>query len=267
MSNLTFDWAGVLTGDPAQWILTGLLMTLLLTVASSLLATAGAVLILGLRLAPGRVGRGLASAFVEIFRNTPLLVQLFFWYFAAYTLLPEAARQWIIQDHPWFTLPGGVRLLTPEFLSATWGIGLFFAVFLAEELRSGLLAIPAGQQEAAASQGFGYWATLHHILLPQTFVNAWQPLIGQYLNLMKLTSLASGIGLAELTYRVRQIESYNAHALEAFAVGTALYLLIGTVMGQLLTRFGPRRKDAHSRIIPAAMARVIDAPSGEGHGA
>ncbi len=265
MTNFTFDWAGVLTGNPAHWLFTGLLMTILVTVASSLLATAGAVLVLGLRLAPGRFGRWSAGAFVEIFRNTPLLVQLLFWYFAAYTLLPEVVRQWITQEHPWFTLPGGVYLLTPEFLSATWGIGLFFAVFLTEELRSGLLAIPAGQRDAAESQGFGYWATLRYILLPQAFVNAWQPLIGQYLNLMKLTSLAAGIGLAELTYRVREIESYNGHALEAFAVGTAIYLIIGTVMGQLLMRFGPRRKDARSTI--TAVTRATGAAFGERHDA
>ncbi|VTM51570.1 glutamate Aspartate transport system permease protein GltJ [Klebsiella pneumoniae] len=59
---------------------------------------------------------------------------------------------------------------------------------------------------------------------------------------MKLSSLASGIGFAELTYQVRQIESYNAHALEAFAVGTALYLALGVAMGVALTGLGPGRK-------------------------
>ncbi len=68
-------------------------------------------------------------------------------------------------------------------------------------------------------------------MLPQALANAWQPIVGQYLNLMKLSSLASAIGFAELTYQVRQIESYNAHALEAFAVGTVLYLLFGLALG------------------------------------
>ena len=90
------------------------------------------------------------------------------------------------------------------------------------------------------AQGFSSWAIFRHILLPQGLANAWQPIVGQYLNLLKLSSLASGIGFAELTYQVRQIESYNAHALEAFAVGTALYLFTGIVLGLLLTRLGPR---------------------------
>ena len=81
---------------------------------------------------------------------------------------------------------------------------------------------------------------MRHILLPQGLANAWQPVVGQYLNLMKLSSLASGIGFAELTYQVRQIESYNAHALEAFAVGTVLYLFTGVVLGLLLSRLGPK---------------------------
>lgn len=63
---------------------------------------------------------------------------------------------------------------------------------------------------------------------------------------MKLSSLASGIGFAELTYQVRQIESYNAHALEAFAIGTALYLALGIVMGLALTRFGPGYRQPRS---------------------
>jgi len=81
------------------------------------------------------------------------------------------------------------------------------------------------------------------VLLPQGLINAWQPLIGQYLNLMKLSSLASGIGFAELTYQISQIESYNAHALEGFAVGTGLYLLLGIVMGSLMLLLGPKRRD------------------------
>ena len=120
-----------------------------------------------------------------------------------------------------------------------WGLGVFTSAFLVEEIASGLRAVGRGQQEAALAQGFSPWGQLRYILLPQGLANAWQPIIGQYLNLMKLSSLASGIGFAELTYQVRQIESYNAHALEAFALGTALYLLLGVAMGLLLARLAP----------------------------
>ncbi|MBL1563504.1 ABC transporter permease subunit, partial [Klebsiella pneumoniae] len=85
------------------------------------------------------------------------------------------------------------------------GLGVFTSAFLVEEIASGLRAVSHGQREAALSQGFTPWQELRFILLPQGLGNAWQPIVGQYLNLMKLSSLASGIGFAELTYQVRQI--------------------------------------------------------------
>ncbi|WP_318374018.1 amino acid ABC transporter permease [Enterobacter sp.] len=228
------DWAGVLTGQPAQWILSGFLTTVWVTLAGMLLATLLTVLLLALRLTGGRAGRGVVAVWVSLFRNTPLLVQLLFWYFAAWNLLPQAFRQYVNDEHVFSVLPGDVWWFTPEFLSSAWALGLFTAAFLVEEIQSGLHAVPRGQVEAATAQGFSPLALFRWILLPQGLKNAWQPVVGQYLNLMKLSSLATGIGFAELTYQTRQIESYNAHALEAFAIGSALYLLLGLEMSLLL---------------------------------
>lgn len=242
MNGVSFDFAGVLTGQPGQWLLSGFLMTIYVGLVGAVIATALAVLLLGLRIAPLAPVRALAIALVELFRNTPILVQFLFWYFAAYNLLPQSFRDFITGNHPWAVLPVGNVLLAPEFIAAAWGLGVFTAAFLAEELRAGLNAMPRGQREAAISQGFAHWQTLRYVLLPQALANSWQPLVTQYLNLMKLSSLASAISLAELTYQVRQVESYNAHAFEAFAVGTVLYLLLGLVLGQMLVRLGPKPK-------------------------
>ena len=275
------DWQGVLTGQPLQWILSGFLTTLWVTLAGMLLASLLALLFMLLRLSGGRPGNAVVSSWVSLFRNTPLLVQLLFWYFAAWNGLPQAFRDavnavvssWVslfrntpllVQllfwyfaawnglpqafrdavnaDHSWSILPGDVWWFTPEFLCSAWGLGVFTSAFLIEEVESGLRSVPAGQREAALAQGFSAWRLFRYILLPQGLANAWQPVVGQYLNLMKLSSLASGIGFAELTYQVRQIESYNAHALEAFTLGTALYLLTGLVMGLVLVRIGPDAK-------------------------
>ncbi|MEO3739241.1 amino acid ABC transporter permease [Kosakonia sp. WA-90] len=230
---LHLDWAGVLTGQPAQWITSGFLTTVWVTIAGMALATLLTVLLLALRLAGGTVGRGAVAVWVSLFRNTPLLVQLLFWYFAAWNLLPQSFRQYVNDDHAFSILPGDVWWLTPEFLSSAWALGLFTAAFLVEEIQAGLLAVPRGQVEAAQSQGFSNLALFRWVLLPQGLHNAWQPVVGQYLNLMKLSSLATGIGFAELTYQTRQIESYNAHALEAFAIGSALYLVLGLAMSLL----------------------------------
>lgn len=241
--NLHLDWHGVLSGQPLQWLISGFLTTLWVTLAGMLLATLLTVLLLALRLAGGPAGRGLVAAWVSLFRNTPLLVQLLFWYFAAWNVLPQAFR-WVVNDeHAWSILPGDVWWFTPEFLCTAWALGLFSAAFLVEEIRAGLQAVAKGQVEAARAQGFSELAIFRWILLAQGLRNAWQPVVGQYLNLMKLSSLATGIGFAELTYQVRQIESYNAHALEAFAIGTALYLLLGLAMGWLFAWFGPSRGD------------------------
>lgn len=243
------DWAGVFTGQPAQWLTSGFLTTIWVTVTGVILATAMTVLLLALRLAGGRVGRAVVAGWVSLFRNTPLLVQLLFWYFAAWNVLPLAFRQYVNDDHVFSILPGDVWWFTPEFLSLAWALGLFTAAFLVEEIQAGLHAVPRGQIEAAKSQGFSDLALFRWVLLPQGLENAWQPVVGQYLNLMKLSSLATGIGFAELTYQTRQIESFNAHALEAFTVGSVLYLALGLVMSLLFNL--PRgwramvRKEAH----------------------
>jgi len=228
------DWAGVLTGQPREWIISGFFTTVYVTLVGALFATLLTLLLMTLRLTGGRFGQRLVAVYVSIFRNTPLLVQLLFWYFAAYSALPESWRFYIADEHAWATFPGNIGWLTPEFLCSAWSLALFSAAFFVEEIQSGLNAVSAGQREAAWVQGFSQWQMLRYILLPQGIANAWQ-----YLNLMKLSSLATGIGFAELTYQVSQIESYNAHALEAFAVGTALYLLLGLVMGGLFLLFSP----------------------------
>lgn len=239
---LTLDWQGVLSGQPLQWILSGYLTTLWVSAIGIVLAGLLTGLFLLLRLAGGRVGRGVVAAWISLFRNTPLLVQLLFWYFAAWNLLPQGLRDDINAPHSGSVLPGDVWWLSPEFLCSAWGLAAFTSAFLIEEIIAGMRAVSPGQVEAALSQGFSRQALLRHILLPQGLTYAWQPVVGQLLNLMKLSSLASGIGFAELTYQVRQIESYNAHALEAFAVGTGLYLLTGIALGLLLARLPVARQ-------------------------
>jgi len=246
--NFRFDWSGVFSGAPLQWLVSGLITTLCITIVASVVATLLAFLLLALRLSSNPVSRWPAKAVISVFRNTPLLVQLMFWYFAGFGLLPQAFRTWMTDPNAWAVLPGNVVLISPEFFASSWGLGLFSAVFIAEEVRAGLGAISRGQQEAAISQGFSYGVTLRHILLPQALANSFQPVVGQYLNLMKFSSLACAIGLAEITYQVRQIESFNSHALEAFAVGTGLYLLIGFLLSWFFNAFRP--KPGRKRLSP-----------------
>ncbi len=237
---MSLDLQGVATGLPALWLAQGFLTSLAVTVIGAAVAFLLGGLLLALRLTPWRAVSGAATATIEVIRNTPLLVQLLFWYFAVYRLLPDTVRSWIGQDHGFGRLPQGPSLLSAEFLVAAFGLGVFFSAYIAEELRSGLAAVPEGQAEAARALGFSPVAGLLHIRLPQALANAWQPMIGQTLNILKNSTLASGIGLAETAYQVRQIESYNAHALEAFAVGTLFYLASGFGLARVLALLAPR---------------------------
>lgn len=234
MSGYTLDWSAVLSGEPRQWLISGLWGTIGLTCWASLFATVLAVLLLAMRLSRHRPVRLAAAGYVTLFRNTPLAVQLLFWYFGGLQCLPQPVRDWL-SDGPTVL---GVTVPSTEMLVGVWSLGLFTAAFLAEDLRAGVRAVPAGQMEAALSQGFGRWQSLRLVVLPQALAHAWQPLIGQYLNLMKNSPLTMSIAVTELMYKTSQIESYNLHGIEAYAVASALYLAIGLVMSLLLARLG-----------------------------
>ena len=136
------------------------------TLAGIALASLLALLFMLLRLSGGRVGKAIVSGWVSLFRNTPLLVQLLFWYFAARNGLPQAFRDAVNADHSWSILPGDVWWFTPEFLCSA-GAGRIYLGVLIEEVESGLRSVPAGQREAALARGFSTWRVFRYILLPQ----------------------------------------------------------------------------------------------------
>jgi len=235
MSGYRFDWHAVLSGQPLDWLLHGGWVTLELTLLASVLATGIALLLLAARLSSLRVLQLLSASYVGLFRNTPLAVHLLFWYFGGAQLLPLPLRAWLNQTHSW----SGLTFPSMELCVGAWSLGLFTAAFLAEELRAGVRAVNRGQMEAALSQGFSRWQSLRLVVLPQALRHAWQPLIGQYLNLLKNSPLTMSIAVAELMYQTNQIESFNFHGIEAYAVASLIYLLLGLVISQMLRRVGP----------------------------
>ena len=208
-----FDPGAVLSGQYLHWFAIGLATTLALTAAAWCLAMALGIVLTLIRMIPFRPLGWLVALYVEYHRNVPLLVQIFVWYFGVPSLLPRPARQWINAHHG-------------EFLLATIALGLAAAAYVSEDLRSGIRAIPKAQYEAARSIGFGYLGAMTNVILPQAARNAVPPLINQTLLLFKNTSLAMAIGVGELTYRTREVESYTFKTFEAFAVATVVYLAI-----------------------------------------
>ena len=206
-------------------------MTLGLAATTAVCATA-----LGFVLALARNARApwlrrLASSYVLVFRNSPLIVQLLFWYFGVATLLPDAAMTWLNSPHPLkFDLGPDLGLLTLgwpsfEFVAGWFGLSCYSAAFISEEFRAGLRAVPVGQYHAAAALGLKPLAAFRHVILPQAVRISVPPLFGQYMNIVKNSSLTMAIGLAELSYASRQVDTETFKTFQAFGAATVLYIL------------------------------------------
>lgn len=221
-----------------RWLLDGFLLTLGLALLSCLLATLiGAPLAIA-RLSRRRLLSWPARAYLALFRNTPLLVQLFFWYFGVPALLPEALVSWLNTPHetPLLDWPSF------EFLAGAWGLTLYTSAFVAEEFRAGIASVRPEQRAAGLALGLTQRQVWREVVLPQALRTALPPLLGQYMNALKNSSLAMAIGLAELSYASRQVETETFKTFQAFGIATLLY--IGAIA--LIEAFGqalqqPRR--------------------------
>jgi polar amino acid transport system permease protein len=170
-----------------------------------------------LRLAPSAPLRWLGTLYVEGLRNVPLLAHLLFWYFAAPELLPTRLKEWLYA--------GNI-----EFLSAVVALGTYVAAYMAEDIRSGIRAVPTVQLEAGRALGFGFLATMRRIILPQALRITVPPLISQTLNLWKDSSVATVVGVAELMYQAARVETTSFRSAEAFAFATVAYLSVSLLI-------------------------------------
>ncbi|GGF46941.1 ABC transporter permease [Aliidongia dinghuensis] len=212
-----FDPAAVLTGKYLSWFIWGTVTTIGLTAAAWILGMVTGILLTLVRMIPLRPLEWLVALYVEYHRNVPLLVQIFVWYFGIPQLLPRPLSIWVNRHHS-------------EFLLAMIALGLAMAAYITEDLRSGIRSIPKTQYEAARSIGFNYLQSMSWIILPQAVRIVIPPLINQTLLLFKNTSLAMAVGVAELTYNTREVDSYTFKTFEAFAVATVIYLAISFVI-------------------------------------
>ncbi len=203
-----------------RWLLDGFLLTLGLALLSCLLATLiGAPLAIA-RLSRRRLLSWPARAYLALFRNTPLLVQLFFWYFGVPALLPEALVSWLNTPHetPLLDWPSF------EFLAGAWGLTLYTSAFVAEEFRAGIASVRPEQRAVGLALGLTQRQVWRVVVLPQALRTALPPLLGQYMNALKNSSLAMAIGLAELSYASRQVETETFKTFQAFGIATLLYI-------------------------------------------
>ena len=220
--NYTFKWSVLWTGESGQWLLSGLIVTLELSALAWLLAVALGIVSGALRTVKFRPLRALATFYVEFFRNVPLLVWMFFWYFAAPPILPEVIREWMF----------GHGL---EFWAGVLALGVYSGARFSEVLRSGIQSIPKTQTEAAVASGLTTFQAYRYVILPVALRIIIPPGTSESLNLLKNSSLALTISVAELTFQTRQIETYTAKAIEALTAGTVIYLVLCIGIASLMS--------------------------------
>ena len=233
-----WNWGVLFTQPHLGWLLDGLRMTVMLAISAWVIALTLGSLVGIARTLPNPTLRRLATAYVELFRNIPVLVQMFVWFFVVPELVPEAAGKWLKRDLP-----------HPEFFSAMLCLGLYTASRVAEQVRSGINSVPSGLSAAARASGLSLPQTYRYVLLPLGFRIIVPPLTSEFLGIFKNTSIALTIGVMEITATSRQIESYTFQGYEAFAAATFLYLTIAMTLLFLM-----RRIEARTRI-PGWIAR------------
>jgi glutamate/aspartate transport system permease protein len=227
--NLDLNWDIFLQQTPDgdayywQWVLWGLRWTLAISAAAWIIAIAVGAVIGTIRTTdrPWLVHFG--NAWVELFRNIPLLVQMFLWYFVIPEFIPPL-KQWMISTEPIYA----------QYLSAVLCLGLFTSARIAEQVRAGIQSLPRGQRMAGQALGLTQPQVYRHVLLPMAFRIIIPPLTSETMNLIKNSSIALTIGLAELTFRSREMGEYTFNFFEAFTAATVIYVVIAMTANRVM---------------------------------
>lgn len=214
---MDYNWNwGVLLQEPyLGWLISGVGWTFAVSIAAWVIAFSLGSLVGVARTLPSPAARAAGAVYVEIFRNVPLLVQLFIWYFVVPELLPESWGLWVKREMP-----------LPEYTTAVVGLGFYTASRVAEQVRSGVESIPRGQTLAGYATGLTTAQLYRHVLLPVGYRVIIPPLTSEFLTIFKNSSLALTIGVLELTAQSRQITEYTFQGFEAFTAATIIYIVI-----------------------------------------
>ncbi len=217
--NYSWDWGLLFRAPYNDWLLSGLWLTVALSMVSWLFA-----LPMGLAVGVGRVSanRTLSRAallYISVFRNIPLLLQMFVWFFVFPEVLPESLGLWFKRDLP-----------NPEFWTAVIALTFYTSGRLGELFRAGINAVPRGQSMAAAACGMNSVQVLRHVVVPQAIRIIAPPLTSEFLSIVKNSSLALTIGVMEVTAQSREIENFSFHGFEAFGAATLFYVLVALAL-------------------------------------
>ena len=224
--NYNWHWKILLEAEPGgtgsylHYLIVGLGWTLATALAAWVIALTLGAIIGTLRTTSRRWVVRLGNLYVEIFRNIPLIVQMFLWFFVVPELLPQALGDWIKQMPP----PWG------SYIPAVMCLAIFTSVRVAEQVRAGINSLPRGQRMAGTAMGLTEFQSYRYVILPQSFRIILPPLTSEFMNIIKNSSVALTIGLLELTGRARAMQEFSFRVFEAFATATVIYLLTNLVV-------------------------------------
>jgi glutamate/aspartate transport system permease protein len=218
---MALEWQVFLEDDGGgrtylEWMFDAWGWTLSVAGSAWVVAMVAGVLMGTLRTLPNSPGWSrFANAWVELFRNIPVLVQIFIWYF----VLPKAFP---------------VMQQVPGFLLVVLGLGFFTSARIAEQVRAGIQALPRGQRYAAMAMGFTTWQSYRYVLLPMAFRIIWPPLTSESMNLLKNSSVAFAVSIAELTMYAMQVQEETSRGVEVYLAVTALYAVSAFAVNRVM---------------------------------
>ena len=214
-----------LLSDDPWWVylLDGAWWTIGLAVSAFTLALVLGVVVGTLRTSQNKVLRAVCEAWIELFRNIPLIVQIFIWYFVIPEVVP-AYKAWIISTDP----------AVAQFITALICLGFFTSSRIAEQVRAGIVSIPKGLPNAGRALGFTTVETYAYVVLPMAMRLIVPPLTSEAMNLVKNTAVAMTIGLPELTMRANEMGENTFQFFAAYLWATILYIAIALVVNRLM---------------------------------
>lgn len=214
-----------------HWLLTGLGWTIAVSLVAWILALVLGSMVGVARTAPLRWVSSVAAAWVEVFRNIPLLVQMFLWFFVVPELLPKSWGLWVKQELP-----------AKEFVTAAICLGTFTSARVAEQLRAGIESLPRGQRYAAQALGMTQVQMYRYVLLPMAFRVVIPPLTSEFMNVFKNSSVAFAIGVLELTFQARQMQEDSEQGIEVYLAVTVLYFLCAFIANRVMALIEKRAR-------------------------
>ena len=220
-----WNWSVLFEPQYFDWIISGTLWTIYLSIASSFIAFFLGSIIGIFRTLDNKILNFIGTTYVEIFRNIPLLVQMFIWYFVFPEIVADDFGTWLKQDLP-----------NPEFSSALMCLGTYTASRVAEQVRSGINSVSTGVGMAGYATGLSTYQLYIYILLPIGYRIIIPPLTSEFLTIFKNSSLALTIGLLELTARSNMIMDWTFQGFEAYTAATVIYVSVTMIVTLIMQR-------------------------------